>query len=459
MRHPRMKQELTWRTGVRIRIMAPGLAIALALSTLTACSDTGAPASSTPSGVPLAEATLVGDEVISTPYGIVELSHNFVSAGEDMLFDVMDFQRASQAYIWSTPAVSIKQWGSAQRDVFGAADLGEFVVYSTLRQKRGIVTANLTTPYIISFLTLADGSIRVEVPQGAMAGMFLDLLQRPVVDIGLTGPDAGQGGSYIIVGPSDDPARYQGQADFLFQSASNFIMIGLRLLDPSPEFEERILSELTVARVGQPPVQTRFIKDVDQEWSATAPRGLAYWRLLAEIINEEPIREQDRLMVAFLEPLGIVKGEPFQPDARQTRILKEGAAMGELMLRNMQTNPRFTEPYWDGTSWYKSFDFTVPQMTDTRVEVDERGVWFYEAVTSSEGMVNPTPGKGQVYMTAKRDSNGDLLRADRTYRLRVPADVPVGQFWALTLYSENTRRPYDNGGTTARSVNLDSRLR
>ena len=42
--------------------------------------------------------------------------------------------------------------------------------------------------------------------------------------------------------------------------------------------------------------------------------------------------------------------------------------------------------------------------------------------------------------------------------LRVPADVPVGQFWALTLYSENTRRPYDNGGETKRSVNLDSSL-
>ena len=28
----------------------------------------------------------------------------------------------------------------------------------------------------------------------------------------------------------------------------------------------------------------------------------------------------------------------------------------------------------------------------------------------------------------------------------------------LTLYSENTRRPYDNGGTDIRSANLDSRL-
>jgi hypothetical protein len=52
-----------------------------------------------------------------------------------------------------------------------------------------------------------------------------------------------------------------------------------------------------------------------------------------------------------------------------------------------------------------------------------------------------------------------MLRADRNYRLRVPAHVPVKQFWSLTLYSENTRRPYDNGGTEIRHVSLDSHMK
>jgi hypothetical protein len=160
----------------------------------------------------------------------------------------------------------------------------------------------------------------------------------------------------------------------------------------------------------------------------------------------------------MLEPLGIRKGEPFNPDERQTRILLEAAAMGELMTRNLQVNPRYAEPYWTGTNWYKSFDFTIPQSTDYKVELDERATWFYEAITSSEGMVNPVVGKGQVYMTTKRDQNGNLLRADKTYRLSVPEGVPVAQFWSLTLYSENTRRPYDNGGTEIESASLDSRM-
>ena len=78
-------------------------------------------------------------------------------------------------------------------------------------------------------------------------------------------------------------------------------------------------------------------------------------------------------------------------------------------------------------------------------------------MTSTKGMVYPEPGKGQEYMTTKRDNAGKLLRADKTYRLHVAASVPVAQFWSLTLYSENTRRPYDNADTTIPGVSLDSR--
>lgn len=213
-----------------------------------------------------------------------------------------------------------------------------------------------------------------------------------------------------------------------------------------------------MGRVGGQQVACRFIAGKDVEWNATAPRGLAYWKLLSDNINEEPVRPVDKAWTAMLLPLGIEKGKAFEPDARQQSILLKGAAMGELMTRNLQVTPRFAEVYWPGTSWYKSFDFHIPQETDTRTELDERATWFYEAVTSTKGMVYPTPGAGQVYMTTKRDSGARLLKADKNYRLAVPKDVPVGQFWALTLYSEDTRRPYDNGGTQIRSVNLDSNM-
>ena len=409
---------------------------------------------------PLESATLRGDELISTPIGDIELRHSyFDDDASRRLFDEMDYQRACQTYIWSHPIVSMTTFRLRQCQAFGVKGATDFVVLDSLKEKRGIVTGNLSTPYILQFTSLKDGPLVVEYPGGMTAGGFIDLWQRPVADTGLTGPDGGKGGTYVVVGPDGDPKAYEKPGTFVFQSATNSILFGLRVLDPDPAYYARFKSSLKMGRHGAPLATCAFIENRDVEWSATAPRGLEYWQNLWEAIQDEPVRAVDKAWMAMLLPLGIEKGKPFLPDARQKSILLKGAAMGELMARNLQINPRFAEPYWKNTRWYKCFDFTIPQETETRVELDERTTWFYEAVTSTKGMVNPEVGKGQVYMTTKRDAKGNPLRADRTYKLHVPKDVPVAQFWALTLYSENTRRPYDNGGTETRSVDLGSKMK
>lgn len=406
----------------------------------------------------LRDARLYGNETIDSPYGTIELQHAHITdESSQMLFDALDFQRACQAYIWSTPLVSMSAWRK-EHSRYGPTGLGVFLVLDSLSEKRGIVTANLTTPYILMFYNLHNGPLEVDYPAGPTAGAFLDAWQRPVVDTGLTGPDQGRGGTYILVGPEADPSRCEGGTAHVYASPTNNILFGMRILDPTPEFDQRFKTTLRMGRAGEPLHGCDFIAGIDREWSATAYRGLDYWRALKEVLDQEPVREQDKVWMAMLESLGIEKGRPFEPDERQTRVLLEGAAMGELLARNIQINPRFAKPYWEGTHWYKCFDFTIPQTTQYKVELDERVAWFYEAVTSSEGMVNPSAGKGQVYMTTKRDRNGDLLRADRTYKLHVPRGVPVAQFWSLTLYSENTRRPYDNGGSEISSISLDSRM-
>ncbi len=407
----------------------------------------------------LKETKLYGDEVISSPYGTIELEHTFMTdESSQKLFDAMDFQRACQAYIWSIPLVGMAAWQKEQDKNYETGGLGVFAVLVSLKEKRGIVTGNLTTPYILSFYDLRKGALVVDYPAGATAGAILDYWQRPIADLGLTGPDQGQGGEYILIGPEDDLSNYADSKAYVLQSPTNNVMVGLRILDTSPEFDKKFKGSIKMGKYGEALKNCTFNENFDREWSGTPYRGIDYWKALHEVIDREPVREQDKVWMAMLEPLGIKEDEAFNPDERQTRILLEGAAMGELMTRNLQVNPRFAEPYWESTSWYKSFDFTIPQITDYKVELDERATWFYEAITSSEGMVNPVVGKGQIYMTTKRDQNGDLLRADKIYKLAVPKDVPVAQFWSLTLYSENTRRPYDNGGTEIKSASLDSRM-
>lgn len=406
----------------------------------------------------LADAQLYGNETIKTPVGNIELVDSyFDDDASKRLFDELDYQRACQAYLWSTPLVSVTTWRDNQGKAYGVENETDFVVLRSLIEKRGIVTGNLTTPYIFNFSNLKDGPIQIDYPAGQTAGGILDFWMRPVCDLGLTGPDQGKGATYIIVGPEENPSKYEQDGVYVFQSETNNVLVGMRILDPDPKFYETYKSKYLMGRLGSQLQPCRYIEDKNVEWSATAPRGLEYWEKLSSVINEEPVREIDKSWMAMLKPLGIEKGEPFVPNERQTKILKKGVAMGELMARNIQVNPRYAQPYWNGTHWYKSFDFQVEQETETIQQIDERTTWFYEAVASTKGMVAPTPGEGQVYMTTKRDSDGNFLQADKTYRLHVPPNVPVAQFWSVTLYSENTRRPYDNGGTELRDDTIGSR--
>ncbi len=312
-------------------------------------------------GVPLGEATLHGDEMIQTPVGEIGLVDSyFDDDASRRLFDDMDYQRAVQTYIWSTPLVSMTTWRDNQGAAYGVKNRTDFVVLESLKEKRGIVTGNLTTPYIFNFYDLSDGALQIDYPAGKTAGGVLDFWQRPVFDLGLTGPDKGQGATYIVVGPNDDPQKYKKEGVHVYQSATDNIFIGLRILDKDPGYFDKFVSEYKMGKVGGEVTPSKFIKGKDVPWSATAPRGLEYWRKLAEIIQEEPVREVDKAWMAMLEPLDIDKGKPFQPDERIQSILKRGAAMGELMVRNLQVNPRYTKPYWEGNVLVQELRFPHP---------------------------------------------------------------------------------------------------
>ncbi len=116
-------------------------------------------------------ATLAGDELISTPIGDIELRHSyFDDDASRRLFDEMDYQRACQAYLWSTPIVSMTGWRLRQGEAHGVKGPTDFVVLNSLKEKRGIVTGNLSTPYILQFTSLKDGPLVVEYPGGMTAG-------------------------------------------------------------------------------------------------------------------------------------------------------------------------------------------------------------------------------------------------------------------------------------------------
>jgi hypothetical protein len=51
-------------------------------------------------------------------------------------------------------------------------------------------------------------------------------------------------------------------------------------------------------------------------------------------------------------------------------------------------------------------------------------------------------------MSAAKDKNGACLEGGKSYRLRVPANVPVKEFWSFTAYEHDAfddRNRYQQG--------------
>ena len=66
-----------------------------------------------------------------------------------------------------------------------------------------------------------------------------------------------------------------------------------------------------------------------------------------------------------------------------------------------------------------------------------------------------TVGFGQLYLESAKDSKGEWFDGSNTYRLRVPKDAPVAQFWSVTVYDNETRCFVDTGVQPDRSSRND----
>ena len=263
------------------------------------------------------------------------------------LYDEMDFQRAAQAYIWGIPAVGLAEWRLAHRDVFKAKN-GEMLSYLDFSEKLGILTPNYTTPYIAALVDLQEsGPLVVELPPGLMAGMILDVWQRVLADLGVVGPDKGNGGKYLILPPGHEMVRPEGY--YVVQSPGRTVLAGVRLLDAD---KEKAIRELIpgIKTYKWSPKGTGEVMPVrhagDLKWSQMPPHGMAYWDSLNKVIQSEPVMERDRLILAQLRFLGIEKGKPFNPDARQKKLLEDGVVVGEAMAKANTSDKRVEPPFW-----------------------------------------------------------------------------------------------------------------
>ncbi len=192
------------------------------------------------------------------------------------------------------------------------------------------------------------------------------------------------------------------------------------------------------------PKPNRVLRVSGKYINTDEPEGLAYWKLLSEVINNNPVAERDRFFMAMLKPLGIEKGKPFAPDDRQKRILEEGARLGHAMAQNISFDSRLAaSPVYPGKNWVNVMVLNTEEKTqqesDFYSQLDERLNYLYLGTWPSHAMNLPFPSKGQRYLESFKDKDGNWLDGSKNYKLHVPANVPVEEFWSVTVYDNLTR--------------------
>jgi len=395
---------------------------------------------------------------VKTRIGTLEFEKGFpTNETVEKLYEEMDFQRAVQAYLWGLPMVEMAEWQKAQKDIFKAGP-NDFVTYLDFTQKLGILTANATTPYMMAFPNLKEtGPMVFEIPAGPTAGGLLDFWERPFSDLGQTGPDKGKGAKYLILGPGHEKMSPEGY--IVVRSPHWNVFLGHRVLHPDTATADKIMKAHRLYPYSERanPKPTRFISSEGIDWEAFQSRGLTYFVRLASILEIEPVEPRDYMIMAMLRPLGIMPGVKFTPDERQARILAEAATVGEAMARANGYAKRFEGArVWEGKHWEKAlFLSDTDQDLDTHSQLDERASWFYEAIGVTDGMMGKIVGAGQVYLESQKDGDGDWLDGGKNYKITVPPNAPVKQFWSFTVYDNDDRCLIDTGELPDRSSRMD----
>jgi hypothetical protein len=145
-------------------------------------------------------------------------------------------------------------------------------------------------------------------------------------------------------------------------------------------------------------------------------------------------------MIDTLRTLGIEKGKPFAPDAEMVQALNAAAKQAHAYIEGKYYELVTKGPFTPGSRW--SFPERMGLVFKAAQEqfaepnfypVEDRGLLLSFIFFLPKRM-----GEGQFYLMAIEDKDGNPLDGSKTYRLNVPANAPVRQYWSATLYDRDT---------------------
>jgi hypothetical protein len=370
--------------------------------------------------------------------------------------------RAVEAVIWGMPVVNYDLM--LQEMLTKTTGKVNEVIYwgKPLDWKNQTLTPNPDTLYFMTFLNTRDvGPIVIEIPpadaNGSLNANIVNVWQQPLEDGGLLGVDKGAGVKLLMLPPGYNgavPAGYEALRPGTWGSyaliRSSLKSHGDADVAKSVAYAKQV-KVYPLSQASNPP-PTVFTDVRDILFDSTIRYDESFFTHLDRMVQSEPWLDRDRAMIDQLRSIGIEKGKPFAPDAATKHALTDGIADAHAWLAAKYDGG--LPPFFEGTHWtYPAHPDLLKAAAENfedpnNYPVDWRGVAYHYAYIGIKRL-----GAGQFYLINIRDKSGDSYDGASTYRLHVPPNVPIEQYWSLTAYDRDTHALIKNVDRASRASN------